>query len=779
MAPVQDILSRHPFFETFTPAARERIGAASALKDFVERANVIEEGQSTQELGLVVKGSCAVLVADSEESETLKHQVATLGTSEMFGEMSLLTGEPASADVVAEPGTQLLLIPHAVLSRELAQNPKGIQFLGRLISNRLRQRAQNAREQAAVETALRHERRGRSFQPTVTPGVVPRVLVLNLRSHSLNYHFFDAARPDERVHGAIERIGEAGSRHVWWQRNEERARQIAVPDHTAALDLALRRLIEPDQHLLNNLDELTAIGHRVVHGGAHYSEATIIDDQVLAEIEGLNQLAPLHNPVAVAGIRAARARLPRVPQVAVFDTAFHASMPEHAWTYALPRELAAKHGLRRYGFHGTSHRYVAQRAAAYLQRASRELRLITCHLGHGASCCAIDHGRSVDTSMGLTPLEGLCMDTRSGDVDPGLVIYLCTALQMTPAQVDHLLNRESGLLGISGRSKEMRELEQAAAEGDDAARLAISVFCYRVKKYIGSYVAVLGGLDALIFTGGIGQGSDWVRARICQGLAGMGITLDEMANRTPARDGQDIRRISDPSAPVAVLVVPTDEEAMIARETINALGLRAATEVARRVEDLPIPINTSAHHVHLAQPDVEALFGAGHQLTKRGDLLQPGQFACEEAVTLVGPRGTIERVRVLGPTRKESQIEISRTEEFKLGVDAPIRASGDLDGSPSVTLRGPAGEVKLKQGVICALRHIHMTPEDALHFALRDKDVVRVKVPGERSIIFGDVLVRVNPDYRLEMHLDTDEANAAELDNGAVGFLDSIQYRRT
>jgi len=779
MAQVQDILARHPFFETFSAAARERIAAASALTDFSGRASVIEEGQSVQELGLVVKGSCAVLVPDAADPGSAKRQVATLGAPELFGEMSLLTGEPASADVVAEAGTQVLRIPYPVLSAELAQNSRGIQFLGRLISNRLRQRAQDVREEAAVENARRHERRERSYQPTVTPDVVPRVLVLNLRSNSLNYRFFDASRPSERLHGAIEHIGEAASCHVSWQRNEERTRQIAVPDHAAALDLALRRLIDPEHRLLNNLDELTAIGHRVVHGGARYTEATVIDDEVLAAIEGLSQLAPLHNPVAVAGIKAARARLPKVPQVAVFDTAFHSSMPEHAWTYALPRALAAQHGLRRYGFHGTSHRYVAQRAAAYLQRASRELRLITCHLGHGASVCAIDHGRSVDTSMGLTPLEGLCMDTRSGDVDPGLVIYLCTALGMTPARVDQLLNRESGLLGMSGRSKDMRELEQAAAEGDEAARLAISVFCYRVKKYIGSYVAVLGGLDALIFTGGIGQGSDWVRARVCQGLAGMGITLDEMANRTPALDGQEIRRISDPSAPVAVLVVPTDEEAMIARETINALGLRAATEVARRVEDLPIPINTSAHHVHLSQPDVEALFGAGHRLTRRSDLLQPGQFACEEAVTLVGPRGSIERVRVLGPTRKESQVEISRTEEFKLGVDAPIRASGDLDGSPGITLGGPAGEVKLKQGVICALRHIHMTPEDALHFALRDKDIVRVKVPGDRSIIFGDVLVRVNPDYRLEMHLDTDEANAAELNAGAVGFLDSIQYRRT
>ncbi|MBN2359852.1 MAG: acetate/propionate family kinase [Deltaproteobacteria bacterium] len=779
MAFESDVLARHPFFETFAPAARERLAACSTLREYPESTRVIGEGQPVQELGLVLKGTCAVLVSDADDGDFAKRRIATLGVHEMFGEMSLLTGEPATADVVADIGAQLLLIPHAKLSLELAQNPTGIQFLGRLISDRLRKRAQDERAEIAVENARRHERQARRYRPTAAPGVVPRVLVLNLGSSSLKYDFFDAAKPEVRARGLIERIGAAGARHVYRMGGGERTESLSIVDHAAALDVALRRLTDPEHGVLGDLAQLTAVGHRVVHGGSRYSEATVIDDQVLQEIEQLCRLAPLHNPVAVAGIKATRARLPGVPQVAVFDTAFHTTMPDHAWSYALPRALAERHGLQRYGFHGTSHRYVAKSAAAFLQRSSRELRLITCHLGNGASLCAIDHGRSVDTSMGLTPLEGLCMGTRSGDVDPGLVLFLCTSLGMTPDQVDHLLNRESGLLGISGLSQDMRELEQAAAGGHVGARLAIAVFCYRVKKYIGSYVAVLGGLDALVFTGGIGQGSAWVRARVCQGLAGMGIALDEMANRTPASDGSGIRRISDPSAPVAVSVVPTDEEAMIARETVTALGLREASEVARRVEDLPIPINTSAHHVHLSQPDVETLFGSGHTLTRRADLLQPGQFACEETVTLVGPRGAVERVRVLGPTRQRSQVEISRTEEFRLGIDAPIRASGDLDGSPGITLLGQAGEVRLQQGVICALRHIHMSPEDALRFAVRDKDLVRVKTAGERSIVFGDVLIRVSPDYRLEMHVDTDEANAAELDPGAIGFLDSIQYRRT
>jgi acetate kinase len=629
-----------------------------------------------------------------------------------------------------------------------------------------------------VERARKEARSHRSFQPAVQPGIAPRVLVLNVGSSSLKYDLFDASNPSVRARGSIERIGENEPRHAFRHNGQDYKETVEASDHEAALSVAVRRLTDPKTGVVGNLSELAAVGHRVVHGGARYSQAVVINDDVVREIELLCKLAPLHNPMALAGIRATTRLLPGVPQVAVFDTAFHATLPAHAWVYGIPYELAEKHGLRRYGFHGTSHAYVGQRAAAFLKSSFRDLKIITCHLGNGASVCAIEHGRAVDTSMGLTPLEGLVMGTRAGDLDPGLVLHLCSALGMAPQQVDKMLNKESGLLGISGLSKDMRELEAAAASGNDRAQLAISVFCYRVKKYIGSYVAVLGGLDALVFTGGIGQGSSWIRARVCQGLAGMGIVIDENANRAGPADPNAVRRVSDPSAAVPVLVVPTDEESMIARETMNALGLRTITEVVRRVEDLPIPIATSARHAHLGQLEVEALYGKGHELTRRSDLIQPGQFACEETVTLVGPKGSIEKVRVLGPARKQTQVEISKTDEFRLGIDAPIRASGDLQGSPGLTLRGPQGEVKLALGAIQAQRHIHMHPEDALHFALRDLDVVRVRVPGERSLIFGDVLVRVHPEYKLEMHIDTDEANAAEISAGAKGFLDGIQSRR-
>jgi len=494
----------------------------------------------------------------------------------------------------------------------------------------------------------------------------------------------------------------------------------------------------------------------------------------------MSRLAPLHNPVNLLGIEACEKLAPGTPQVAVFDTAFHQKMPPAAHLYAIPRDLSEDDGLRRYGFHGTSHEFVARCAAQSMGRRFGELNLITCHLGNGVSMAAIEHGRSVDTSMGLTPLEGLVMGTRSGDIDPGVLLYLLREKKLNPEQLDELLNRKSGLKGLSGISHDMRELESEAEQGNQHAMVAIQVFCYRAKKYLGAYLAALGGADAVLFTGGIGQGSPGVRARICQGLGGVGLVLNEEANRKANVRPGEVVTVSDKESPIRVMVVGTDEELMIARQSVQAVRQMGVTEVLQEQAKRTIPIGVSAHHVHLTQEHVEILFGPEHQLTPRTDLVQPGQFACKETVTLVGPKAEIDRVRVLGPVRKQSQVEISRTEEFKLGVDAPIRASGDIEGSVGLTLRGPKGEVCLEKGVINAQRHIHMSPEDALAFALRDKDIVRVKIAsGQRELIFGDVLVRVHPDFRCEFHIDTDEANAAEITRDSVGYLDSIQERAT
>jgi acetate kinase len=491
-------------------------------------------------------------------------------------------------------------------------------------------------------------------------------------------------------------------------------------------------------------------------------------------VETLSPLAPLHNPVNIIGIREAQRVFPAVPHVAVFDTAFHSTLPAYAYLYGLPYEYYEKKHVRRYGFHGSSHSYVCLKAAQHLQRKVNELKIASCHLGNGASLCAIDHGRSIDTTMGFTPTEGLIMGTRCGDLDAGVVTYLEREEGLTVPQIDQMLNKKSGLLGISGISGDMREIEKAAEAGDVRALLALKAFSYRVRKYIGAYIAAMGGLDVLIFTGGIGQGSAGVRSLALQGLHFMGIHLDEERNRN-ARGFSEIVRISADDSPVTVLIVPTDEERMIAKETLKALSRSYLKEVVEAHRNEPFLIEVSAHHIHLTQEHVEALFGAGHQLTWHSDLSQPGQFASKEQLTIVGPKGRVEKVRVLGPVRKATQIEISMTEQFKLGIHPPIRESGDLNGTPGCTLEGPAGSVAIENGVICALRHIHMTPTDALRYGLKDKSIVRVRVPGDRELVFGDVLIRVSPNYSLAMHIDTDEANAANIQTGAKGFIDGIQ----
>jgi len=569
------------------------------------------------------------------------------------------------------------------------------------------------------------------------------ILVVNCGSSSLKASIVDAVSGQAISASTIERIGET------------------VPNHAAAIDAALATLVGDGV-------EIRGVGHRVVHGGEFFSRPTVIDDAVVEKIEALTPLAPLHNPANAQGIRAARAALPHLTHVAVFDTAFHSTLPNRAKHYALPEKLAKKHGIRRYGFHGPSHGYVANLAAEFLEAKLQDLRVITCHLGNGASVAAVEYGRSVETSMGLTPLEGLVMGTRSGDLDPGALLFLAREEGLDIDGIDHLLNRESGLKGLSGVSNDMRDIEERAAEGDRDCRMALNVFAHRLRKYIGAYAAVMGGVDAIVFTAGIGENSALLRHRAAQRLDFLGARLDPDANRD-ARVGPDapVAEISTRRSRCSLLVVATNEAHAIARGTADILLEKDKVDTQRT-----IPLAISARHVHLTQEAVEVLFGVGHALTVYKEISQPGQFACVEKVDLIGPKRTIEGVRVLGPTRPACQIEISRTDEFHLGMDAPIRNSGDVANSPGITLQGPAGRLTLTEGVIQARRHIHMHPDDAAYFGVQDRDVVEVEVDGGgRDLIFGDVLVRVKSSYVLEMHLDTDEANAANVMRGQQGLL--------
>jgi acetate kinase len=319
----------------------------------------------------------------------------------------------------------------------------------------------------------------------------------------------------------------------------------------------------------------------------------------------------------------------------------------------------------------------------------------------------------------------------------------------------------------------MREVLRAADQGNQRALIALKAYCYRVRKYIGAYIASMGGLDAVIFTAGVGQGSAVVRALALQGLECMGIKLDDKRNREAT--GNEISRISSDDSKVTVLVVPTDEERMMARETLRALSRSYITRVLEAQKQQPFLVEISAHHIHVTQEHVEALFGKGHQLTKHADLSQPGQYACKEQLAIVGPKGRVERVRILGPARKYTQVEIAMTEQFKLGINPPVRESGDIADTPGCTLESPTGSVAIDRGVICALRHVHMSPEDALRYGVRDKSFVRVRIEGDRELVFGDVLVRVDPSFKLAMHIDTDEGNAANVKTGAHGYIDGIQ----
>jgi acetate kinase len=396
-----------------------------------------------------------------------------------------------------------------------------------------------------------------------------RVLVVNTGSSSIKYQLFEMAGQKVLVSGLVERIGEAGSRLTHRAGDAE---PLVVEDRVADHSEGFERVFGAFETGGEPIGELAGIGHRVVHGGDRLTAPTLIDDAAIAAIADQVPLAPLHNPSNLLGIRIAMASFPQTPQVAVFDTAFHQTMPPRAWRYALPADLAAELRIRRYGFHGTSHAYVSRKAAEHLGRPAAELNLITLHLGNGASAAAVAGGRCIDTSMGLTPLEGLVMGTRSGDLDPAVVFYLHREAGLSVDDIDDLLNKRSGMLGLAG-ANDMREVARLVGEGDQAAAEALDVYCYRIRKYVGAYTAALGRLDALVFTAGIGENNDAVRAGVCQGLEGLGIALDPRRNR--ARSGRP-RTISADAAAVPVLVVPTNEELEIAEQTLAVVGGQAA-----------------------------------------------------------------------------------------------------------------------------------------------------------------------------------------------------------
>ena len=392
-----------------------------------------------------------------------------------------------------------------------------------------------------------------------------KVLVINAGSSSIKYQLFEMPAEKVLAKGLLEKIGEETSQLNHSVDSKEHKIKTKVANHTAGMKLILDTLVSPEMGVIKNVSEITAVGHRVVHGGEEFTDSVVIDDKVIASVEKFADLAPLHNPPNLTGIKAAQKGLPKALQVACFDTAFHTTIPKVAYIYALPYEIYEKYRVRRYGFHGTSHRYVARRCAAIMGRGKYDVNVITCHLGNGCSITAVKGGKSVDTSMGLTPLEGVVMGTRSGDFDPAILFYL-SEKGYSIGELNDMCNKKSGLLGISGVSNDMRNLREQAQGGNERAKLAFDIFCYRIKKYVGTYTAVLGRLDALAFTGGIGENAADVRQQTCENLEQIGIKIDPAANeKTIRKEGL----ISSADSRVKVYCIPTNEELAIAQDTFR------------------------------------------------------------------------------------------------------------------------------------------------------------------------------------------------------------------
>lgn len=405
-----------------------------------------------------------------------------------------------------------------------------------------------------------------------------KILVLNCGSSSIKYQFIDTETKIALAKGQVERIGMSSAVLTHQPHGKDKIRIVGeILDHTIAIEYVVAVLLSPNHGVIKDKTEIDAVGHRVVHGGETFSGSVLITDQVMKALNDNIELAPLHNPPNIKGIQAAKKHLPDTPQCGVFDTAFHSKMPPKAYLYGIPYELYKKYKIRKYGFHGTSHRFVALRASELIGKPYDKLKIITAHLGNGCSMAAIDCGKSVDTTMGFTPLEGLIMGTRVGDMDPSVILYIMGKEGLTLSEANTLMNKHSGLIGLSGESSDMREIEDAVNQSVLRAKNAFDVFCYRIKKYIGAYTAAMGGLDALIFTGGIGENSVLVRKTVCENLKYLGIELDEKVNEEAAGEA----KISKDSASVSVFRIPTNEELVIAMDTASIV-----TEQKKKQEEI-------------------------------------------------------------------------------------------------------------------------------------------------------------------------------------------------
>src|SRR6201982_751094 len=481
------IKERVGLFKDFRAERIKELVDGSVVRSFESNEAIAHQGSEATHLGVILRGT----VAASAVIDGTRQPLGQLKAGDTFGEAALMTGNPLLADFIAESPCEVLLIPVSLFQSIIVAEPGAVRHITRTIADRTKMLAADP---AKMKAALQQ---GNDPYGLMLKGERPeKILVINVGSASLKYSFYDTADESRQAKGLVERIGLDGTRLKHRGPKGEVKRELEKGDHAAAFKAMVAELTSKETGVINSAAEVSVVAHRVCHGGEKFTEATLITDELLAEMEKLNPLAPLHNPVIIAGIREMRRLFPAVPHIAIFDTAFHHTLPAYAFLYGLPYDLYEKRAVRRYGFHGTSHNYVALRAAEFLKRRPTELRLVSCHLGNGASMCAVNHGRSVDTTMGFTPLEGLIMGTRCGDLDPGVRACLEREEKLTASKSEEVLNKKSGLLGLSGISSDMREILRAADQGHQRALLALKAYCYRIRKYIAAYCASMGGVDA-------------------------------------------------------------------------------------------------------------------------------------------------------------------------------------------------------------------------------------------------------------------------------------------
>jgi acetate kinase len=684
----------------------------SEVKNYDKNEAVIEYSEEGSFLGVLLEGTAELSVTDNLGN---KHILNKLKKADIFGEISLVTGDRTIADVVCTSPCRVLVIPEDVFRNLITTQPDAVKYLSKAVEDQLEtisydyQRTGFLKESAEKDPDL--------FGLKLHTKRQLKLLISKIKDNSILIFFTDTHNQDNNSECIFINVGSDDSVFVFKSKKGEITNKTKISGFSQAFEMLVSQLVQSG--FIDSIEDINSAGHIIPSGGNDFISPVLIDDKNFEKLKIFSGQENTGNQIN--SISSLRKLLPGIPHIAVFDSSFYHTIPSYT-----SLSLIKSNETEGFNIHGLVHSYCALKAAKHLKLPYNSLETAICCIDTVSTVCSVDHGRAVDFAKDVFT--------------------------------------ESFNLSIS---------EKNADAGSYVDQLKIKSYCYALKKHIGSAKAVMDGLDVLVFTGDMNSSN--IRSLVCQGLECLGIKLDKELNRKAEKAGS-VFSISAEDSEVKVLFIKEREDIMAAREVLKTIKNR---DISGRIDNKKaITIEVSAHHIHLSKKDLELLYGKDYKLTHDIELSQPGQYACKESVTLTGPKGSIKRVRILAPLRKETQVEIAMTEQYELGIQPPIRESGDLENTPGIIMETENNFLTINKGVICAMRHIHMTPEDALNFGLKDKDLVRVRVEGDRELIFGDVLIRVSPKYQLVMHIDTDEANAANIKSGTIGHIDSIQERR-